>query len=396
MSRQGGKKPARNRRRVRYYSRVSRVPQLTEDKKARLEAVQDRFAFRANDYYLSLIDWDDPDDPIRRLVIPDERELDEWGNIDASNESSVTIAGCIQHKYQSTVLLLVTEVCAAFCRYCFRKRLFMEDNQDAFYNRKKVDLGIEYIRRDPQINNVLLTGGDPTTLYNDQIDYILTRLREIDHVRIIRIGTKTPAFNPYRFIDDPELIEILRKHSQRDRRIYFMCHFDHPHELTAAAREGLRLIQSAGVICVNQNPIIRGVSDDPKVMSTLWNELSYIGVPQYYVFQGRPTVGNAPYEVPIVESYFKIEEAKRHCSGLAKRLKYSMSHESGKIEIVAVDDDYIYLKYHRAKLREDEQRFLVCHRDDDAYWLDQLRPARGFRNKYYRPSTSCEPVERVI
>jgi L-lysine 2,3-aminomutase len=186
-----------------------------------------------------------------------------------------------------------------------------------------------------------------------------------------------PAFNPFRFLNDPDLLELLARHSQPDRRIYFMCHFDHPNELTKECREGLQLIMSTGVICVNQNPIIRGISDCPDTMATLWNELSYLGIPQYYVFQGRPTAGNEPFELPIVEAYFKIEEAKRKCSGLAKRTKYVMSHESGKIEILGVDRERIYLKYHRARYSRDEQRMIVCRRDDKAYWFDQLQPIEG-------------------
>ena len=162
-----------------------------------------------------------------------------------------------------------------------------------------------------------------------------------------------------------------------------MCHYDHPVELTQESREAIKMIIDSGVICVNQNPIIRGISDDPKVMAELWNELSYMGVPQYYVFQGRPTAGNEPFEVPIVESFFKIEEAKKLCSGLAKRVKYAMSHESGKIEIMAVDDRHIYLKYHQAKNKKDEQRLLICHRDDNAFWLDQLKPIKGFENEHF-------------
>jgi len=123
-------------------------------------------------------------------------------------------------------------------------------------------------------------------------------------------------------------------------------------------------------------------------MAELWNELSYIGAPQYYVFQGRPTAGNKPFVVPIVEAYQKIEEAKRRCSGLAKRIKYVMSHASGKIEIVGLDNKYIYMKYHRARHRRNEGRFFVCHRDDNACWLDQLQPADNIRSGNYASDLS--------
>jgi lysine 2,3-aminomutase len=358
-----------------YVFNIEDIPQLSEHEKMRLREVTNFFAFRSNLYYLNLIDWKDPNDPIRRLIIPREDELDEWGNLDASNESAITVRKGVQHKYTHTVLLLVHEVCNSFCRYCFRKRLFINRGKEVTYN---IEEGLEYIRKHKEVDNVLLTGGDPLVLPTKKLEKIIKALREIDHVRIIRLGTKMPAFNPYRFINDPGLLKMLKKYSLPDKKIYIMCHFDHPRELTPQSKEAIHQLQQTGCILTNQNPIIRGISDKPGVMAELWNELSYVGMPQYYVFQCRPTAGNEPYAVPIVESYFKIEEAKRHCSGLAKRLKYVMSHATGKIEVVAVDDNFIYLKYHRAKLDEDEQKFLVCYRDDNACWFDQLVVADGF------------------
>jgi len=368
------------RKRARYILNVNRIAQLSDSEKQKLKRVTDKYAFRANDYYLDLIDWNDPKDPIRQLVIPNESELNAWGQLDASNEEAITVRKGVQHKYGSTVLLLVNEVCGAFCRYCFRKRLFMNDNDEVTYDLQE---GLDYIREHPEVNNVLLTGGDPMILKTEKLDELFTELRKIDHVRIIRIGSKMPAFNPFRFINDDELMQVFKKHSLPDRRIYLMCHFDHPRELTPESREAIRRVIDTGVICMNQNPIMRGISDDPKVMSDLWSELSYMGVAQYYIFQGRPAAGNEPHEIPIVEAYFKIEEAKRLCSGLAKRVKFAMSHESGKIEVLAVDDRHVYLRYHRAKFKHDEQRMIVCHRNDDAYWLDQLRPVAGSRNEYF-------------
>lgn len=372
--------PGRRKNRARYILNLNKVSQLPEIDRESLTRVSQRYAFRVTDYYLNLIDWMDPHDPLRRLVIPNVAEMNEWGELDASAEGKVTVRRGVQHKYGSTVLLLVTEVCAAFCRYCFRKRLFMNDNDEAAYD---ISPGLQYIREHPEVNNVLLTGGDPLILQTPKLEKILASLREIDHIRIIRIGSKMPAFNPYRILNDDSLPQMLKKYSLPDRRIYMMCHFDHPRELTQQAREAVARLIDAGIICVNQNPIMRGISDDPDTMAELWNELSYMGVPQYYVFQGRPTAGNSPYELPIVEAHRKIEQAKKKCSGLAKRPRFAMSHESGKIEIIGVDERHIYLKYHRAKHRKDEQRLVVCHRDDEAYWLDQLRPVQGHINDYY-------------
>ncbi len=372
---------AGRKRRPRVFNDLNKIPYLTAGEKVRLRPVTDKYSFRANEYYLGLIDWNDPCDPIRRLIIPDPEELTSWGKLDASKEEAFTVCQGVQHKYAHTVLLLVNETCPSFCRYCFRKRLFMDNIAEVTY-----DMGpaVDYIRDHPEVNNVLLTGGDPLTLPTHKLEKIIAALRSIEHVRIIRIGSKMPAFDPFRLLNDRYLIDVLRQYSLPDRRIYLMCHFDHPRELSEEARRAIDCVLQAGVVCTNQNPIVRGISDDPDVMATLWNELSYIGVPQYYVFQCRPTAGNQPYAVPIVEAYRRIEEAKKSCSGLAKRLKYTMSHESGKIEITGVDHRHIYLKYHRARHRVDEQRMLVCHRDDQATWLDQLRPVDGYHNEYYR------------
>jgi L-lysine 2,3-aminomutase len=128
----------------------------------------------------------------------------------------------------------------------------------------------------------------------------------------------------------------------------------------------------AGAICVNQCPIIKGVNDNPDTLAELFRKLSFIGAPQYYLFQGRPTEGNQPYEVPIVRGYEIFEEAKKRISGLAKRVKFSMSHETGKIEIVGVDENFIFLKYHRAHDEDNLGKMLIFKRDDEAFWFDDL------------------------
>ncbi len=369
--------------RTRNVRSLDRISGLTQQEKTDLKKVTARYAFRATDYYLNLINFNDPNDPLRRLIIPHPDETIDWGDLDASSESQITVRKGVQHKYRSTVLLLVNETCAGFCRYCFRKRLFMNQSHEVAYDLRPA---LQYIRQHPEVDNVLLTGGDPMLLSTSRLESIIAALREIEHVRIIRIGTKMPAYNPYRYLNDDALLQMLAKHSSADRRIYTVCHFDHPRELTPQAHEAVRRLLDAGVVCINQHPIVRGISDDPATLAELWNELSYMGVQQYYAFQGRPTAGNYPYVVPLTEAYRKVEQAKRRCSGLGKRVKYVMSHESGKVEMVGLDHRFIYLRYHRALFAEDEQRFFICHRDDKAYWLDQLRPVSGHRNEYYRDS----------
>ena len=358
-------------KRVKYVRRLDKVSNIPPDLLERLDPVTREYVFRANDYYLDLIDWDDPEDPIRQLIIPREEELRDWGKLDASNEQSVTVAHGVQHKYIDTVLLLCNEVCGAYCRYCFRKRLFMDDNDEV---TNDVSAGLAYIADHPEVTNVLLTGGDPLLMSTRRLVEIFDALRGIEHVRIIRIGSKMPAFDPWRVQRDDELQAAFRKYSTPEQRIYLMAHFDHPRELTPEAVAGIDTCIRNGVICVNQCPVLRGINDDPYTLAEMYERLSFIGCPPYYLFQGRPTAGNEPYEVPIVEGWQIFQKALSLGSGLARRARFVMSHESGKVEILGVGEEHMYLRYHQAKDPDDLGRFLVRRRDDSAYWLDQLEP----------------------
>lgn len=243
-----------------YLTKLSQIPELSDAERQRLAPVTERFVFRTNEYYQGLIDWSDPQDPIRRIVIPDEAEAFEWGELDASGESAYTKVPGLEHKYADTALLLVNDVCGAYCRFCFRKRLFMDENDEV---QKDISQGLAYIAEHPEINNVLLTGGDPLLLSSARLRDIFSRLREIPHVRIIRIGSKLPVFNPYRILNDDSLLEAIREHTLNDRKIHLMAHFNHPRELTDVALEGMNRLQKAGAVTVNQTPLIRGVNDDP-------------------------------------------------------------------------------------------------------------------------------------
>jgi KamA family protein len=345
------------------------VDGLAEEEKEQLEQVTEMFKFRTNSYYLNLIHWNDPNDPIRNIVIPRVEELTDQGTLDPSQEHKVTVAKGCEHKYKSTALLLVSENCGGLCRFCFRKRLFLHDNREV---NRDISEGLDYIRRHPEVNNVLLSGGDPMMLSTGRIDRILTFLRSIDHVRSIRIGTKMPAFNPFRILDDPGLLRVISKHSYDDRRIYIVTHFDHPRELTPEALSCVRKLIATGAILVNQTPLIRGINNDSNILTELFNRLSSIGAPQYYLFQCRPTRGNRCYSVPLDQGFRIYQEAITQVSGLAKRAKYVMSHATGKIEIVGFEDGNIYLKYHQAKDPKNLGRFFKLPWKPEAMWLDDL------------------------
>lgn len=350
-----------------YVTKIEQLEQLNEDEKEVLESVAEKFDFRCSEYYMSLINWDDPDDPIRRAIIPNSDELEDWGRLDPSDEHTYSVMPGLEHKYNSTVLMLISSVCEGICRYCFRKRLFMSSQRECLSD---FPAALNYIRDHTEITNVLLTGGDPLILKPSKLEEIISQLMAIDHIHIVRIGTKMPAFNPYRIIEQPELLHLIKKYSSGRQRIYIMTHFVHPRELTDVAVQAVDMLQKAGAVITNQMPLINGVNSDPEVLAELFAKLSFVGAVPYYIFQCRPAIGNRAYTVPIEQGYEIIEQAKSLVSGLAKRIRYVMSHSSGKIEIVGKTEDCIFFKYHRSADDLESGRFLVLASNPDACWLD--------------------------
>lgn len=352
---------------MKYITDIQSLNMLTPGEKQQLCGVVKQFPFRATEYYLSLIQWDDPADPIRRLIVPSPDELDDFGRLDPSSEQTYTVLPGLEHKYNSTVVLLTTDVCGGICRYCFRKRLFLNPQRETLLD---IDAALEYIRSHTEITNVLVTGGDPLILSTGRLEKIIMGLRQIDHVQIVRIGTRMPVFDPFRILDDSDLLCLIDRFSTPEKKIYIMNHFSHPRELTAPAIHALDLLQRAGAILTNQCPLIAGVNDNPDVLAELWRKLSFFGAVPYYLFQCRPALGNRTYTVPIEQGYKIVERAKSQVSGLAKRLRYVMSHATGKIEIVGLTENEVFMKYHRAADDVDSGRFMVLRRNREACWLD--------------------------
>jgi lysine 2,3-aminomutase len=374
--------------RPRYVNKLDQVKGLSEQERQQLQPVAEKFAFRTNEYYQSLIDWNDPEDPIRRIVMPDVQELEEFGELDASDEHSYTRVKGLEHKYGDTALLLVNNVCGAYCRFCFRKRLFTDDNDEV---TSDITEAVEYIRQHPEINNVLLSGGDPLIMSTGKLGRIIQQLREINHVRIIRIGTKMTAFDPYRILNDPSLLEMVSQYSLPDRKIFVMAHFNHPRELTEPALKGLQLLQKAGAITVNQSPLIRGVNDKPEIIAELFGRLSFNGVVPYYLFICRPTLGNEPYMVPVERGFEIFEEARRGLAGLAKNARLCMSHRTGKVEVVGKMDGKVVFRYHRAPNPLDCGRVMIFDSDPTAGWLDDYihsEAIAGYKVKMQAQSVS--------
>ncbi|MCD6489695.1 MAG: KamA family radical SAM protein [Thermodesulfobacterium sp.] len=355
-------------RRINYIIKLDHIDKLPEKEREELKKVSEKFPFRTNEYYLSLINWEDPEDPIRKISIPSKEELTVWGKLDASNEKKYTKARGIEHKYKDTAVILTTNVCAMYCRFCFRKRLFINKGDEIALDISKA---LDYVKRHPEINNVLLTGGDPLILNTSKLEKILDELSNFSHVRIVRIGSKMPASNPLRIINDSSLLRVFEKfNSQKNKKLYLMTHFNHPKEITKESKKAIKLVQKTGTITFNQTPILKGINDSAETLKSLIEELSFAGIVPYYFFQCRPVVGNRMFSTNIEDTIDIVESARSKVSGLAAKVRYVMSHETGKIEILGKTKEHIFFRYHRAANPEDAGKIMVFKRNPSACWFD--------------------------
>jgi KamA family protein len=325
---------------------------------------------RITPYYLSLIDWDDPEDPIRRMVLPEAEEMDISGSYDTSGELRSTRMPGLQHKYAQTALILTTNRCAVYCRFCFRKRLIGLPTEEIV---TRFSDAARYIERHTEITNVLLSGGDPLILPTRVIERFLERLSLIKHLRFIRIGSRVPLTFPVRLLEDRDLISVFRKYARKPKQLHLVAQFNHPREITRRSSDAIATLLTAGVPVSNQAILLKGVNDDPQILAELHTKLVSIGVHPYYLFQCRPVRRvKRRYQVPIARGVEIVEQARRQLDGISKRFRYVMSHKSGKVEILGIDGGKVYLKYHQARDPANLGKFVVRKVDPDAGWLDEL------------------------
>ena len=321
-------------------------------------------------YYMSLIDKRDKKDPLRKMIIPSIDELNVAGTYDTSGEQKSTKAHGLQHKYGETALILATNRCASYCRFCFRKRLVGLPNEEIL---RRFNDALPYIRSHKEINNVLISGGDPFTLPTEIIENFLKQLTTIKHLDFIRFGTRVPVTFPDRILDDKSLAATLKRYSAKDKRLYIVTHFNHPNEITEKSIDAIDRLISANLIVNNQTVLMKSVNDNPDVLAELMKKLVSIGVNPYYVFQCRPVKRvKSHFQVPFARGIRVVEGAKKQLDGHSKRFKFCMSHDSGKIEIVGVIGDKIYLRHNQARYAKDRSRFFAKKLDNKAAWLDDL------------------------
>lgn len=343
---------------------------LSAKEEKELKQIVKKHPMRVTPYYMSLIDWTNPSDPIKKMAIPSVKEFDLKGSYDTSAESENTKMPGLQHKYSETALILATNKCAMYCRHCFRKRLVGLQTKEVI---ERFEDAAKYIKQHEQINNVLITGGDPLVLPNNVIEKFLSILSENPKIKFIRFGSRAPVTWPSRF-EDEEFLRILAKYSRPSRRIYVVTQFNHPREITRQTIKAVDNLLKAGVIVNNQAVLLKGVNDDPYVLAKLLNNLVSIGVNPYYVFQCRPVKRvKSNFQVPLCKATEIVEEAKAHCNGHSKRFRFIMSHKTGKIEVLGIMDDEIYFKYHQAKNRKKIGKIFTRPVDKNAGWLEDFK-----------------------
>lgn len=335
-----------------------------------------RHPMRVPEYYASLIDWHDPEDPLRRMAVPHADEMDVSGSYDTGGEMQSSKMPGLQHMYAQTALILTTNRCAMYCRYCFRKRLVGLPTEEVI---ERFGDAAKYIERHTEITNVLLSGGDPLVLGTGVIGRLIDRLSGIRHLRYIRIGTRVPVALPVRIIEDRDLLQMLRRHSRPSRRLHVVTQFNHPDELTPLAVQAIDRLLGAGLVISNQTILLKGVNDEARTLAELQSGLAGVGINPYYVFQCRPVKRvKRRFQVPLARGYRIIEDTKRLLDGPSKRFRYVMSHRSGKIEIVGILGNEIFLRYHQARDASNLGRFFKRYLTEDAGWLDDL-PRTGER-----------------
>lgn len=322
------------------------LPMAEEEEQGVAEALC-QFRMAITPYYLTLIDPDDPYDPVRKQAVPTAHEVsasDEDMEDPLQEDVDSPVFG-LTHRYPDRVLFLITDMCSMYCRHCTRRRLAGQN--DGARTKEEIDACIDYIRSKPLVRDVLLSGGDALLMSNDRLEYILRELRAIDHVEIIRIGTRAPVVLPQRVT--PELCEMLRKYHP----IYVNTHFNHPNEITPESQEACARLNDAGIPVGNQSVLLRGVNDCVHVMRKLVNGLVWIRVKPYYIYQCDLSRGIAHFRTSIAKGTEIIESLRGHTSGLCvPTFVVDAPGGGGKIPVMP---DYVISKGpHRVILRNYE------------------------------------------
>ena len=290
------------------------------------EGVMHTYPFAITPYYLSLFDPDDPADPLRRQCFPDPREIDptaEGTDDPLDEEKAMPVPGLI-HRYPDRCLAITTGVCALYCRYCNRKRMWGRRESERI--RERLQTMVDYVARSTRLREVIISGGDPLFLSEKLLDWFLGALKAIPHVEVLRIGSRAPVTLPMRVTAG--LCAMLKRH----RPLWFNTQFNHPREITAESAEACERLLSAGIPVSNQSVLLRGINDDYETMRTLLYGLQRISVRPYYLFHCDPVRGTNHFRAEIWNGMGIMERLWRDVSGLCLP-RYVLDYPGGRGKI---------------------------------------------------------------
>lgn len=284
---------------------------LTEDEEEGVRVALKTLRMAITPYYLSLIDPNNPNDPVRRQAIPTIKETHQAKAdlLDPLHEDEDSPVPGITHRYPDRVLFLITDMCSMYCRHCTRRRF--AGQKDANVGTDLIQQGIDYIARTPQVRDVLLSGGDCLMVSDEMLESIIKRLRAIPHVEIIRMGSRTPVVCPMRITD--KLVNMIKQYHP----IWLNTHFNHPNECTPEAAEACAKLANAGVPLGNQSVLLRGVNDDARVMKKLVQRLVQMRVRPYYIYQCDLSMGLEHFRTTVSKGIEIMENLRGHTSGYA-------------------------------------------------------------------------------
>ncbi len=289
--------------------KLKKIINLTAQEEEDISKVLEKFRMGITPYYAAHMEKDDPRDPIRMQAVPTfvETHVSAADMVDPLHEDTDSPAPGLTHRYPDRVLFLITDQCSMYCRHCTRRRFAGQSDDEV--GMENIDKCIEYIRKTPQVRDVLLSGGDCLLVSDKKLEYIISKLREIPHVEIVRLGSRTPVVLPQRITDD--LVNMLKKYHP----IWLNTHFNHPKEFTPESMEALRKLADAGIPLGNQSVLLRGVNDCPHIMRDLVHKLVMNRVRPYYIYQCDLSLGIEHFRTPVAKGIEIMESLRGHTSG---------------------------------------------------------------------------------
>lgn len=299
------------RNRIETLDQLKKYLNLTPDEEEGVKKTLSTLRMAITPYYLSLIDPDNPHCPIRRQAVPTALETHKAAAdlLDPLHEDTDSPVPGLTHRYPDRVLMLITDMCSMYCRHCTRRRFAGQKDDES--PSERIEKAIDYIARTPQVRDVLLSGGDALMVSDAKLEYIIKRLREIPHVEIVRIGTRTPVVCPQRIT--PELVNMLKKYHP----IWLNTHFNHPNEVTPESKAACAMLADAGIPLGNQSVLLRGVNDCTNIMMRLVHELVKMRVRPYYIYQCDLSMGLEHFRTTVSKGIEIVEGLRGHTSGYA-------------------------------------------------------------------------------